>query len=146
MRRRFGWGGSTSVSTESSLEITLNSKILWAVSQVSHTRSGTGRHGGHPSQMPEANIAAVPDDTEVIPPKCPEANIAAVPDDTEVIPPKSRRAKVIAEKLSATAPLREITVPAKLPPTQDGSENPGVKPVATKKGSSSFTGKILLYV
>ena len=86
------------MSTASALEITLNSKILWAVSQVSHTRSGTGRHGGHPSQMPEANIAAVPDDTEVIPPKCPEANIAAVPDDTEVIPPKSRRAKVIAEK------------------------------------------------
>jgi hypothetical protein len=94
--------------------------------------------------MPEANIAAVPDDTEVIPPKCPEANIAAVPDDTEVIPPKSRRAKVIAEKLSATAPLREITVPAKPPPTQDCPENPGVKPVATKKGSSSFTGKIPL--
>ena len=36
----------------------------------SKCRSGTGRHGGHPSQMPEANIAAVPDDTEVIPPKC----------------------------------------------------------------------------
>ena len=89
--RRFYWGGSTSVSTASALEITLNSKILWAVSQVSHTRSGTGRHGGHPSQMPEANIAAVPDDTEVIPPKCPEANIAAVPDDTEVIPPKCQK-------------------------------------------------------
>ena len=47
--------------------------------------------------------AAVPDDTEVVPPKCPEANAAAVPDDTEVVPPKSRRAKVIAKKLSASA-------------------------------------------
>ena len=96
MRRRFGWGGSTSVSTESSLEITLNSKILWAVSQVSHTRSGTGRYGGRPSQEQEANIPAVPDDTEVIPPKCPETNIAAVPDDTEVVPPKCPEANAAA--------------------------------------------------
>ena len=58
---------------------------------------------------------------------------AAVPDDTEVVPPKSRRAKAIAKKLSSSAPLREITVPAKPPPTQDCPENPGVKPVATKK-------------
>jgi hypothetical protein len=57
----------------------------------SEYRSGTGRHGGHPSQMPEANIVAVPDDTEVIPPKCPEANAAAVPDDTEVVPPKCQK-------------------------------------------------------
>ena len=28
-----------------------------------------GRHGGRPSQMPEANLAVVPDDTEVVPPK-----------------------------------------------------------------------------
>jgi hypothetical protein len=42
---------------------------LSAVSHASHSRSGTGRHGGRPSQEPEANIAAVPDDTEVIPPK-----------------------------------------------------------------------------
>jgi hypothetical protein len=108
MWRRFCWGGSTSVSTASSLEITLKSKIPCRrlvmpatpvavpddtevvppksqkrISQRSRTtrrsslpnarseyRSGTGRHGGHPSQMPEANIAAVPDDTEVVPPKC----------------------------------------------------------------------------
>ena len=72
-----------------------------------------------PPKSPEANAAAVSDDTEVVPPKCPEANAAAVPDDTEVVPPKSSRAKAIAKKLSASAPLREITVPAKPPPTQD---------------------------
>ena len=64
---------------------------LSAVSHASHSRSGTGRHGGRPSQEQEANIPAVPDDTEVIPPKCPEANAAAVPDDTEVIPPKCQK-------------------------------------------------------
>jgi hypothetical protein len=42
------------VSTASSLEITLNSKISWAVSHASHSRSGTGRHGGHPSQDPQS--------------------------------------------------------------------------------------------
>ena len=115
-----------------------------------------------PPKCPEANAAAVSDDTEVVSPKCTEANAAAVPDNTEVVPPKTRRAKAIAKKLSASAPLREITVPAELPPTQDCPESstahtvasgliprfvalsPGVKPVATKKGSSSFTGKIPL--
>ena len=70
---------------------------LSAVSHVSLSRIGTGRHGGRPSQMP--------------------------------------RAKVIAKKLSASAPLREITVPAKPPPTPDCLESPGVKPVATKKAA-----------
>ena len=63
--------------------------------------------------------AAVPDDTEVIPSKSIEANAAAVPDDTEVVSPKSSRTKAIVKKLSASASLREITVPAKPPPTQD---------------------------
>ena len=80
---------------------------LWAVIHVSHSRIGTGRHGGRPSQEPEE--------------------------------PKPSQ-----KKLSASAPLREITVPPKPPPTQDCPESPGVKPVATKKGSSSFTGKIPL--
>jgi hypothetical protein len=70
------------------------------------------------------------------------ATPAAVPDDTEVIPPKSQQSQSHRQKNSA--PLREITVPAKPPPIQDCSENPGVKPVATKKGSSSFTGEIPL--
>gem|GEM_PF-1809830 len=126
MCRRFCWGGSTSVSTASSLDITRKSKILCR------------------RLVRSASPASVPDDTEVVPPKSPEANIVSVTDDTEVIPPKCRRAKAIAKKLSASAPLREITVPAKPPPTQDCPENPGVKPVATKKGSSSFTGKIPL--
>ena len=126
MCRRFCWGGSTSVSTASSLEITLNSKIIY------------GR------LVRSASPASVPDDTEVIPPQCPEANIVSVTDDTEVIPPKCPEPKPSPKKLSASAPLREITVPAKPPPTQDCPENPGVKPVATKKGSSSFTRKIPL--
>ena len=84
------------MSTASSLEITLKSKILWAVSHASHSRSGTGRHGGRPSQEQEANIPAVPDDTEVIPPKSPEATPVAVPDDTEVIPPKCPEANAAA--------------------------------------------------
>jgi len=79
---------------------------------MSAAPKSTGRHGGHPSQEPETNLAVVPD-------------------DTEVVPPKTRRAKAIAKKLSASAPLREITVPAKPPPTQDCPESPGVKPVAT---------------
>ena len=110
-----------------------------------------------------ASPAAVPDDTEVIPPKCPEANIAAVPDDTEVVPDKepisecrsgtgrhggrlsqeqqnqSHRQKT--QRLCASA--RDHSA-RNTPPIQDCPENPGVKPVATKKGSSSFTGKILL--
>ena len=43
-----------------------------------------------PPKCPEANAASVPDDTEVVPPKSPEANAASVPDDTEVVPPKSQ--------------------------------------------------------
>ena len=84
-----------------------------------------------PPKCPEANAAAVSDDIEVVSPKSTEANAAAVPDNTEVVPPKTRRAKAIAKKLSASAPLREITVPSKPPPTQDCPESPGVKPVAT---------------
>ena len=61
------------MSTASSLEITLNSKIIY------------GR------LVRSASPASVPDDTEVIPPKCPEANIVSVTDDTEVIPPKSQK-------------------------------------------------------
>jgi len=51
-----------------------------------------------PPKCPEANAAAVSDDTEVVSPKCTEANAAAVPDNTEVVPPKTRRAKAIAKK------------------------------------------------
>ncbi len=137
------------MSTASALEITLKFKIIWAVSYVSHSRSGTGRHGGRPSQEPDANAAAVPDDAEVVPAKSP-ATPVAVPDDTEVVPPKSqtrmpqryrttRRSslpkaaepKAIAKKLCASAPLREITVPAKPPPTQDCPENPTANTVAS---------------
>ena len=49
-----------------------------------------------PPKCPEANAAAVSDDIEVVSPKSTEANAAAVPDNTEVVPPKTRRA--IAKK------------------------------------------------
>ena len=92
MWRRFCWGRvDLRVDRQ---QFRNNIKIqdsLSAVSHASHSRSGTGRHGGRPSQEQEANIPAVPDDTEVIPPKCPEANAAAVPDDTEVVPPKCQK-------------------------------------------------------
>ena len=111
----------------------------------SDCRSGAGRHGGHPSQMPEANIAAVPDDTEVVPPKCSRSESLSGIGRHGGHPSQEHRAKVIAEN---SAPLREITVPAKPPPIQDCSESstahtaesgliprfvalsPGVKPVA----------------
>ena len=55
---------------------------LCAVSRVSLSRIGTGRHGGRPSQEPEANPpsiyafpASVPDDTEVVPPKEPKKRV-----------------------------------------------------------------------
>ena len=51
-----------------------------------------------PPKCPEANAAAVSDDIEVVSPKSTEANAAAVPDNTEVVPPKTRRAKAIAKK------------------------------------------------
>ncbi len=52
---------------------------LWAVSHVSLSRIGTGRHGGRPSQEPEANSPSI------------YASPASVPDDTEVVPPKSQK-------------------------------------------------------
>ena len=51
MWRLFYWGGSTSVSTASRLEITLKSKIRYGLLVMS------------------AFPASVPDDTEVVPPK-----------------------------------------------------------------------------
>jgi hypothetical protein len=103
------------VSTASALEITLNSKILWMVSQVSQSRIGTGRHGGRPSQEPEANPAAYR---------------------------TTRRSSLSrAHRKKKSAPLREITVPVKPPPTQDCPENLGVKPVATKKVHRHLLGK-----
>jgi len=137
------------VSTASALEITLKFKIIWAVSYVSHSRSGTGRHGGRSSQKPDANAAAVPDDAEVVPPKCLTRMPQRYPTTRRSSLPRAAEPKAITKKLSASAPLREITVPAELPPTQDCPESstahtvasgliprfvalsPGVKPVAT---------------
>ena len=85
------------------------------VSQVSQSRIGTGRHGGRPSQEPEANPAAYR---------------------------TTRRSSLSrAHRKKNSAPLREITVPAKPPPTQDCPENLGVKPVATKKVHRHLLGK-----
>ena len=52
---------------------------LWVVSYVSLSRIGTGRHGGRPSQEPEANPPSI------------YASPASVPDDTEVVTPKRQK-------------------------------------------------------
>jgi hypothetical protein len=138
------------VSTASALEITLKFKIIWAVSYVSHSRSGTGRHGGRPSQEPDANAAAVPDDAEVVPPKCQKripqryrtTRRSSLPNARNESrsgtgrhggrpSQKPQSLKPSPKKLCASAPLREITVPAKPPPIQDCLENPTANTVAS---------------
>ncbi len=52
---------------------------LWVVSYVSLSRIGTGRHGGRPSQEPEANSPSI------------YASPASVPDEAELVPPKSQK-------------------------------------------------------
>ena len=81
------------MSTASSLEITLNSKILYRLLVMSVSSAAVPDDTDViPPKCPEANAAAVSDDIEVVSPKSTEANAAAVPDNTEVIPPKCRRA------------------------------------------------------
>ncbi len=55
MCRRFCWGGSTSVSTASSLEITLNSKIIYGRLVRSASPASVPDDTEDPSQEPEAN-------------------------------------------------------------------------------------------
>ena len=52
---------------------------LLVVSYSSHSRIGTGRRGGRPSQEPEAKPPSI------------YASPASVPDDTEVVPPKNQK-------------------------------------------------------
>ena len=89
-----------------------------------------GRHGGRPpkSQKP---LPRVPDDTEVVPPKCSRSESCSGTGRHGGRPSQEPQSQSHRRKNSE--PLREITVPAKLTPTQDCPESPGVKPVATKK-------------
>ncbi len=126
---------------------------LWAVIHVSHSRIGTGRHGGHPSQKPRSEYRSERVDlairgTESWRKASRYKSLSATNTVASGFIPRfvvlSPGVKPSPKKLCASAPLREITVPAKPPSTQDCPENPGVKPVATKKGSSSFTREIPL--
>jgi len=94
-------------------------------------RSGPGRHGGRPSQEHRSECRSGTGRHGGHPSQKPQS------------------LKPSPKKLCASAPLREITVPAELPPTQDCPESstahtvasgliprfvalsPGVKPVAT---------------